>query len=230
MNDDFAYLPILRRVGVVLIVVGVVDVGVMIYCIVHRIGYASSFNVFAIIAGIFLMRGSLRTAATISRFAAFMLAGFLGIVLLWPVYLPPGLALAALRFYPVRSLAYLAFVVALLAFLFWVVRQLSDEAVLAASARSATKIRSLRGPILASSAIVVFIVSMTALGARSDHAKRAEQIAASHVGIGYKLYVTSMRTVRTGKGRTVSAVVFAWNDQEIRKIPVSWDQDLKPLP
>ncbi|MGD0120501.1 MAG: hypothetical protein ABSD30_20725, partial [Candidatus Binatus sp.] len=127
MNDDLAYLPILRRVGLVLIVIGVLDVGLMIYCIVHRIGYGSSFNVFAIIAGIFLMRGSLRAAATISRFAAFMLAGFLGIALVWPVFLPPSLALAVMRFYPLRVLESMTALVALLAFLFWVVRQLTCE-------------------------------------------------------------------------------------------------------
>ena len=224
MNDDLAYLPILRRVGSVLIVVGVIDVCVMVYCIVHRIAYGFSFNVFAIIAGIFLMRGSLRAAKLITRAAAFMLAGFLGIVLFWPLFLPPGLVLAALRTYPVQFLAYLAFVTVLLGFLLWLVRQLSDETVLAAGGRSANKIRSLLGPILAGAAIAVFVASMTALGERSDRAKHAEQIAAGDVGNGYKLYVTSMRTLRTTKGKTVSAVVFAWNDQEIRKIPVNWDE------
>jgi hypothetical protein len=219
-----AYLPILRRVGLVLIVIGVIDVGLMIYFVVHRIGYASSFNVFAIIAGVFLMRGSLRAAALISRSAAFMLAGFLGIVLLCPVFLPPGLALAALRLYPTRSLAYLAFVTAFLGFLFWVARELSDEAVLAASARSGTKVRSLMRPILAGAAIVLIITPMMRASLRSDGAKRAEKIAASQVGDGYSFCVTSMKTVRTGKGKTTSATVTAWNDQEIRQIPVSWDE------
>src|SRR5258705_5682168 len=102
MNNDLTYLPILKRVGLVLIIVGVIDVGWMIYCIVHRIGYASSFNIFAIIAGIFLIRGSLRGAAIISRVAVFMLTVFISMVLLWPVFLPPRLALAELRIYPCR--------------------------------------------------------------------------------------------------------------------------------
>jgi len=145
MNDDLAYLSILRRVGVVLIVVGVIDVGWMIYCVVHSIRYSSSFNIFAIIAGIFLMRGSLRAAALISRFVAFMLAGFLGMVLLWPVFLPPGLALAALRIYPLRFLTSPAFVAFVLGLLFWVLRQLRREAVLEAIAAATGKTLSLRG-------------------------------------------------------------------------------------
>jgi hypothetical protein len=225
MNDDLAYLSILRRAGVALIVIGVIDVGVMIYCIVYRLRYSSSFNIFAIIAGIFLMRGSLRAAKAISLYGSFMLAALIGIAFAWPVFIPLGLALAALRIYPMRSAASLAYVIAILGVSFWVVRQLRRDAVLAASARSGTRIRSLTGPILGGAAIVLFVTTMTALGVRSDHAKRAEQIAASHVGNGYNLYVTSMRTVRTGRGRTVSAVVFAWNDREIRKVPVNWDEE-----
>ena len=79
MNDDSAYLPILRRAGVALIVIGVVDVGVMIYCIVYKLRYSSSFNIFAIVAGIFLMRGSLRAAKAISLYGSFMLAALIGI-------------------------------------------------------------------------------------------------------------------------------------------------------
>jgi hypothetical protein len=224
MNDDLTYLPILRRVGVVLIVVGVIDVGVMIYCIVHRIGYASSFNVFAIIAGVFLMRGSLRAASLISRIAAFMLTGFLGLLFLWPVFLPPGLALAELRIYPLRFLGFLAFFTALLGFLFWNVQQLRSEAVLAASARSKVTIPSLRGPILAAAAIIVIVISLTVLSLRSESRKHAEQIAASQVGSGYSFHVTSIRTIWTSKGKKASAVVTAWNNHEIREIEVNWDE------
>jgi len=49
------YQKILRNVGWALLWLGVVDVGVMIYCIANNIGYSSSFNIFAIIAGVFLM-------------------------------------------------------------------------------------------------------------------------------------------------------------------------------
>ncbi len=225
MNDDLPYLPILRRVGVVLIVVGVIDVGLMIYCIVHRIGYKSSFNIFSVVAGIFLLRGSLRGAAIISQAAAFLLAGFIGLAFVWPVFFPPGLALAELRVYPLRFLASLAFAAAALGLLFWVVRQLRREAVLDAIARSGKKIPSLRGPILVGAALVVIITSIGGLSFRSERARRAEQIAASQVGNGYSFHVTSMRTVWTSKGRVVSAVVTAWNDHEIREVPVSWDEE-----
>ena len=224
MNDDSAYLPILRRAGVALIVIGVIDVGVMIYCIVYKLRYSSSFNIFAIVAGIFLMRGSLRAAKAISLYGSFMLAALIGIAFAWPAFIPLGLALAALRIYIMRSLAYLAYVAAVLGVSFWVVRQLRRDAVLAASARSGTKIRSLTSPILAGAAIVLIFTPMMRAALRSDRAKRAEQIAASQVGDRYSFCVTSMKSVRTDKGRIASAVVTAWNDHEIREIPVSWNE------
>lgn len=48
-------MPVLVRTGKVLITVGVIDIGVMIYCIANEISYSSSFNIFAVIAGFFLM-------------------------------------------------------------------------------------------------------------------------------------------------------------------------------
>jgi hypothetical protein len=50
--DD--HLQIMRRVGKVLIVVGLIDIGFMVYCIANRMGYSSSLNIFALAGGIFL--------------------------------------------------------------------------------------------------------------------------------------------------------------------------------
>jgi hypothetical protein len=225
MNDDSAYLPILRRVGLVLIVVGVIDVGLMIYCIVHDIHYSSPYNIFAIIAGIFLLRGSLRGAALISQAAALLLAFFIVGTLLLPVFVPVGLVLAGLRIYPLRVLADAARMAFFLGLSFWVFRQLRREVVLQASVRSKGRIPSLRVPILIGVALVAILASTTSLSLRSDRAKRAEQIAASQVGDGYNLHVTSIGTTWTSKGGGRSyAVVTAWNDHEIRKISVSWDE------
>jgi hypothetical protein len=45
----------------VLAVIGLIEIAVMIYCIVNRISCSSSFNMFAVIAGMLLMRGGLKT-------------------------------------------------------------------------------------------------------------------------------------------------------------------------
>jgi hypothetical protein len=224
MNDELAYLRILRRIGAVLIVVGTIDVGLMIYCIVNGISYVSCFNLFSIIAGIFLVRGSLSGAAVISRFAAFLLAALVGLAFVWPIFLPPSLALAELRVYPLRFLVLLSFFTAVLAVLFWVVRQLRSRVVLRASARSAIRIRSLRRPVLAAVAIVVITTLMVGLSQKGESTKRAEQIAASKVGSGYRLRVSSLSVTTTAEGKIASGIVTAWNDHEIRQVAVSWKE------
>jgi hypothetical protein len=43
------------------------------------------------------------------------------------------------------------------------------------------------------------------------------------VGPGYQLHVSSMRVSRSGHTESVSGVVTAWNDKEIRDIAVHWE-------
>jgi hypothetical protein len=97
--EDLAYLPVLKRVGLVLVVVGLIDIGIMIYCIAKKISYSSSFNIFAVVAGIFLIRGSLRAAGTVLWFATFYLTAFTSLLVASPLFLPPGLALIEARLY-----------------------------------------------------------------------------------------------------------------------------------
>jgi len=70
-----AQTAILRRVGTVLVVVGLLDIGGLIYCMANNVSYASSLNIFAVIAGLFLLRGNLGAAGLVRWFAAFLLAG-----------------------------------------------------------------------------------------------------------------------------------------------------------
>ncbi len=74
------YRSSLRVVGVTLIVVGILDIGWMIWCVAHRQSYSSRFNIFAVIAGILLIRGGLRTANVVAFFSAFMLSSLVGVL------------------------------------------------------------------------------------------------------------------------------------------------------
>lgn len=80
---------VLKRVGLVLVAVGLADVAVMIYCIATRQSYSSSINVFAVAAGVFLIRGSLAAAHWVACFSAFLLAVLIGrIFILFPFLQP----------------------------------------------------------------------------------------------------------------------------------------------
>ena len=60
-----------RTAGMALLIVGIIDIGIMIYCIANEIHYSSSFNIFAVIAGILLIRGGVKSARIIRWFSIF---------------------------------------------------------------------------------------------------------------------------------------------------------------
>jgi hypothetical protein len=55
-------------------------------------------------------------------------------------------------------------------------------------------------------------------------AERALATAAKEVGSGYQLHVRSLGLTRSGGRDSVEVVVTAWNDNEIKEIPVHWEE------
>jgi len=123
----------LRRVGWSLIAVGLLDIGLMVYCITNNLSYSSSFNVFAVAAGIFLLRQNMRVASAVSFFAAFFLPPAIVAVVLNPLVVPIPIAIELIA-------------IALTVYVFWVYRSLTSPAVM--EARRAARV-SARTPRLA---------------------------------------------------------------------------------
>jgi len=132
----------LRRVGWSLIAVGLLDIGLMVYCITHNLRYSSSFNVFAVAAGIFLLRQNMRAASAVSFFAAFFLAPAVVAVVLNPLVVPIPIAIELIA-------------IVLTVYVFWVYRSLTSPTVM--EARRAAGV-SARTPRLAFVAGVTFAV------------------------------------------------------------------------
>jgi hypothetical protein len=222
--DIQSYKGILRRTGIALLVVGLIDIGAMVYCIVRRISYSSSFNLFAVIAGILLIRGSLRAASGVRWFATFMLSSFVTLLVAWPVIQPIGLTFAQIRFNVGSFLAVLALAPFTLGFLYWLIVELRREPVQAARAGAGLKRRDMRLPTAVGVSLVVVtgIIMHVFLGGES--AKRARSMAEKEVGPGYHFYVSSLRVVQSQHVKTVSGTVAAWNDQGVKQIPVHWEQ------
>ena len=82
--SDQAYVPILRRVGKVLIAVGIFDILYMVYCIVNGYSYRGSFNIFAVIAGLFLLKGSLKAARIVTLLLTIYFISMLIFITLFP--------------------------------------------------------------------------------------------------------------------------------------------------
>jgi hypothetical protein len=222
------YRKILKRAGWVLVIVGLADIGYMIYCIANSRSYQSSFNIFAVVAGIFLLKGSLKAARIISMLTAFMIACFLGIMLLIPLLFPFDLLLAYLKLKPVSIGLELLIYIAIILFLIWLYRSLTSASVRAAMDESQINYSSFwRRPkmgfwIGGSGVILLFVFLFLLMG--GETADKAKEKAAAQTGPGYKFYVNNLNISSSSSGKQVHAVVTAYNNDEIKELVIEWSE------
>jgi hypothetical protein len=125
-------LQILHRVGLALIIFGLLDIGLMIYCIVNSVSYSSSFNIFAVISGIYLWRGHPWYVKWVTRAAGFYAAAFCAMVPMAPFLFPVDLGVLELRLHPAGVIVGTVATIGVVVFLVWVYRELRQAPVLAA--------------------------------------------------------------------------------------------------
>jgi hypothetical protein len=219
-----ALTPILRKTGSVLLIVGLIDIAVMIYCVVNRIAYSSSFNIFAVVAGVFLFRGSVRAASAVRWFSVFLLAAMLSLMLAWPFVQPIDLTLTEIRLSPRGSAVSVVLLLGVAALLLWLQQQLGRAPVLAAHAALGRKARDMRVPAAGGVALVVLLTGALSLLLQGDSAAKAKSIAQQQVGAEFRYHVSSLSIAKNNQGTHVAAVVTAWNDKEVRDIPLEWNE------
>ena len=94
------HLKILRNTGSVLLAVGLIDTAVMIYHLVRLESYSSSLNILAVITGVLLRQGSLRTVSFMRWYALLSIPMFIAILFIWPFLQPLDLTLTQFRLNP----------------------------------------------------------------------------------------------------------------------------------
>lgn len=223
MVSGQAYIPILKRVGTVLTVVGVIDIVIMIYCIANGISYSSSLNIFAVIAGIFLRKGSLRAASIVRWFGAFLFTALASLVIAWPFLQPLDLTLTQLRLQPISFLFTLLFLVFVLGLLYWVIKELVRDPVLSAQGKQLDKLRSVTLPAFIGITLFVGVAVIMPLFLNGDAAHRAKEMAAKQMGGGYTYHVSSMHFSKSSEGTRYSSVVTAWNRDNVQQVNVRWE-------
>jgi hypothetical protein len=124
------YRHILKPVGLALIALGLLDIGFMIYCIMHQMRYSSSFNIFAVISGIYVWMAHPSYLKVVPRAAAFLVAAIGGALVVFPFLLPLDLQLAELRIDTLKITTGIVVSLVLLGFLLWVYLQLRAPPVL----------------------------------------------------------------------------------------------------
>lgn len=222
MSTD--YTTTLRRAGLLLLIVGGLDMALMLYCIINRINYSSSLNLFAVIAGIFLLRKSLRAAAIVRWFALLILSAGMALLLTWPLLQPLDLTLTQLQLHPQSLLSSLATLLLLLALLGWLVKTLGSPSITQAQEQAGIKRWNTRFALAIGMGLPLLLILALTRFLDGDTANRAKAMAAQQVGPAYQLHVASLNIKSQGHSTSVAAMVIAWNQQEIREIPVQWQQ------
>ena len=207
---------VLRRVGAVLVSLGVADLLFMGYCLSKGIAYASSINVFALIAGALLWRGSLGAARFVAHAAIGLCGALLAGLLALPVLVPSKLLLLALKTASAQTLLAWGLSLAVPALAFWVYRQLTTEAVKQALVDPLAVHRSFAaGAVVATLAtVVVFVFLKVAV----PEAVVAE--ARRRTGPGYEYFVTRMQMNTSRERESVSAVVLAYDSERLEEVRV----------
>lgn len=224
MPADTSHLPHLRRTGLALLIVGSVDIAAWLVCRALDVPYVASFNIFAALGGVFLLRGSLRAASTVRRMAVSMLALLGALVLVSPLLQPPGLTLAMARAHAALAAlggVLLVFTVVLMA---WLARELGAPPVRAAIAAAGLKVRSTRWPIAMGVGIALLLAAMGTALQHTDAAARAVREARAANGDGYHYHLSLIQAQDTPAGREVSGTVSAWNGEGVKTIPFHWIQ------
>lgn len=211
---------ILKKVGIALLIVGIIDIGVMIYCITNKISYSSSFNIFSVIAGIFLMRNSIRTARIVTFFGAFMLAGFLGLVVTFPFMEPFELKAITFMLNPISTILSYVFMFVAIGFVYWIYKNLASEPVMAARKEAGLSYGvpklafGLGGVLVIGLSIAMYFLN------NGSSAEIAKAKALEQLGDSYKYHVTAMNF----SGNHASARLTAYREGEIKELSVEWNE------
>lgn len=215
---------ILRRVGLVLILAGIVDIAVMVYCIIHGITYASPFNVFAVIAGIFLVRGNLRVAGAVIWLTTFLFVLFLGAPFLLVLLQPLDFTLLQIRLFPVGSTLSAVLWLFAMALLMWTLLSLKNVYLEDMTSGARKKRHSLRIPIVLGLLLLAAFAVILSISFNGEAARLAKSKVSEQLGSNYKYFVSSLQVSYSPRGEHITAVVTAYNDNEFRKIPLQLDK------
>lgn len=215
-------LAILKRVGLVLVMVGLMDIILMVYAIANQTPYSSTLNIFAVVAGVFLSRGSLRMASAVRWLSFFILSTLGAAMVATPVMLPMGLIATYVQLKSFDVMVSLGIAMSSLVIFGWIAVQLSDESIGAARLAVGRRQRDARIPLLAGIALVAALAGLNLTVQRTDSAARAIGEARMELGDDFEFYVSSINYRSSANTTDVSGVVTAWKSGVIRTHSFRW--------
>ncbi|HWW71997.1 MAG TPA: hypothetical protein VN089_18805 [Duganella sp.] len=214
---------ILHRAGVVLLVVGAVDIAYMIWCLSTGASYSYSMTIPAVIAGVLLMRGSLKAASALIWIAAILLPMALAsgaMSLMQPI----DLTMTELRLAPATHFGAALPLVIFCGLLYWLLQQLGRQPVQAAMQTTGRKKPAINVALTIGVALAMLALTGKQLGQKSDLKQKAEQLAQEKHGAQFRYYATKITPRDDMEGTFVEARVQAWNQDSVDTVDVFWKE------
>lgn len=208
------YQTQLRRAGVALITLGAIDIVYMLYCMLQGLSYTSSFNLLAVLIGVLLMRGGLRTA----RFAVPVLAFFATVLLIGGVGSALSIPVAVLKLSGAEFLAATGVLTLTIAVLWFAHQCLKAESVLRAQEVAGVKHARSKSAVIAGTVVAALLVSLIWYLPRSAPAEQAVALAQAQLGPGFEVYVESIAL----SSQENEAQLLAIKGEDVQRITVRW--------
>ncbi len=207
-----------KKIGWVLLVLGIIDLAILIFCLFTERYYSSNFNVFAIVPGLFLLRGSVKTARILRWFSPFAVLIASGFFTITTISKPLDLILAQVMLNTFVTLVDFGALLIFVGVLIWVYRQLNSEESVLALSKAGYKTGRPLSAIIASLVIVIIAGVGSYIVLTGETAEKAKRLAAERVGNNYRFYVNSVEFA----GEHGAAVVTVYNNTMITELPVEW--------
>jgi hypothetical protein len=213
----------LKRVGGVLLAVGIIDGMVTIARLAVAGPYPVALDGIAVAAGVFLLWGGPRAALWIRTLAVFVLATGIALAIAAPLYQPLDLTITEIRLDPAGFAAEVAPILLALCVTFWVTRQLGRPSVQDAIVSARIRRWDMRIPAQAGGGIVALVGLLLWLALHGQSADLATSLALQQLGPGYRYHLSWISSSNNGHGKTVAGVVTAWNATEIKEVLLHWE-------
>ena len=196
----------------------------MVWCIANQRSYHSSLNIFAVIAGVLLVRGNLKVARWAAMGLSLLMAAGATMLMTFEFMFPLGYWMAVIRDGGISGIASYLITIALLGLLFWLRSQLYRPEVIHAQTENAIAEPKRLLPIALGIALPIIIVAFLGLMLHGDTAKEAMRRAEQQLGSKYRYVVTNMQMQSNMKHKSVSARVAAYNDTELKIVQINWQE------
>jgi hypothetical protein len=219
------YRAILKQVGIVSIALGILDLMYMVYRVSTDWNHSpdrsySSPSILIMVVGIYLMRGSLRTANIVRWVAAFWLANGIGSILMRSCSTPIALLTLEFRLDPQGLAMWYFSKIVETAVAYWIYRQLSAAPVMSASLNSGHSVSIPKQAFFLGAGLTVLMPILFYITGDIVLVRKAVDLARAKYGAGYKYHVTALHRSRSMSRETVSAKIAAYNDREIKTVRV----------